>query len=98
MEKIPAATPQPVTQPPERVISAPTPSPSRFGEMLDDLGTDLDRGQQMMARVVRSGAQMSAQQLLAVQAGIYRYSETLELAAKVVDKASNAVRTTLQSQ
>jgi hypothetical protein len=59
---------------------------------------DLDQGERMMTRAIGGAGQLSPQQLLAVQAGIYRYSETLELAAKLVDKASNAVRTTLQSQ
>lgn len=98
MEKLQAARPQPPPDAPERAISSAAPQQSRFAEMLGGLTADLDTGQKLMSRVVRSGAQMSPQQLLAVQAGIYRYSETLELAAKVVDKASNAIRTTLQSQ
>ncbi len=51
-----------------------------------------------MSRVVAGAARLDSAQLLALQAGIYRYSEALELATKLVDRASNAVRTTLQSQ
>jgi len=36
--------------------------------------------------------------LLALQAGIYRYGETIDLAAKLVDKAGTDVRTVLQGQ
>jgi hypothetical protein len=34
--------------------------------------------------------------LIALQAGIYRYTEAVDLASKIVDRASNAVRTVLQ--
>jgi hypothetical protein len=34
--------------------------------------------------------------LIALQAGIYRYSEAIDLTAKVVDRATSAVRTVLQ--
>jgi hypothetical protein len=36
--------------------------------------------------------------LLALQAGIYRYGETMDLAARLVDKASGAVKTVVQGQ
>jgi hypothetical protein len=34
--------------------------------------------------------------LIALQAGIYRYSEAVDLAGKLVDRGGNAVRTVLQ--
>ena len=37
-------------------------------------------------------------QLIAIQAGVYRYTQELELASKLVDKATGAVKQTLQSQ
>lgn len=36
---------------------------------------------------------LDSAQLIALQAGIYRYSEAVDLVAKLVDRASNAVRT-----
>jgi hypothetical protein len=36
--------------------------------------------------------------LLALQAGIYRYGETIDLAAQLVEKASTAVKTVVQGQ
>jgi hypothetical protein len=36
--------------------------------------------------------------LIALQAGIYRYGETVDLAAKLVDKAGTDVKTVLQGQ
>ncbi|MET0793234.1 MAG: hypothetical protein ABW061_17060 [Polyangiaceae bacterium] len=34
--------------------------------------------------------------LIALQVGIYRYTEAVDLASKIVDRASNAVKTVLQ--
>lgn len=48
-------------------------------------------------RAARRGA-MDPAELLALQAGVYRYAQEVELASKVVDKATGAVKTTLQSQ
>lgn len=39
---------------------------------------------------------MDAGELIALQAGIYRYTEAVDLAAKLVDRSTSAVRTTLQ--
>jgi hypothetical protein len=50
-----------------------------------------------MSRALSGGGPLDAGQLIALQAGIYRYSEAVDLAAKLVDRAANAVRTTLQS-
>ena len=36
------------------------------------------------------------QSLLALQAGVYRYGESLHLAAPLIDKASSAVKTVVQ--
>ena len=48
-------------------------------------------------RAARRGA-MDPAELLALQAGVYRYSQEVDLASKIVDKATTAVKTTLQSQ
>ena len=46
----------------------------------------------------RSGRDLGAGELLALQAGVYRYSEAVDLAAKLVDRASSGVKTVLQGQ
>jgi hypothetical protein len=59
------------------------------------------RGERLVEGVVqaaRRGATFSNEQLIAIQAGVYRYTQELELAGKLVDKATGAVRQTLQSQ
>jgi hypothetical protein len=44
------------------------------------------------------GRVFSQGELLALQAGVYRYTQELELASKLVDKSTAAVRQTLKSQ
>ena len=71
----------------------------RFRRALSTLGREIDRGEGLLRRALggaRHGG-LGPGDLIALQAGIYRYSEAVDLAAKLVDRAGNAVRTTLQS-
>jgi hypothetical protein len=70
-------------------------------DALRDAARGLAEGERHVDRVMRaarSGRTFSQEELLAVQAGVYRYTQELELASKLVDKATTAVKTTLQSQ
>jgi hypothetical protein len=72
---------------------------SRFGAALHSLGRELDRGEVLTDKAIRGGSgHASPEQLIALQAGIYRYSEAVDLVTKLVDKGTQAVRTTLQNQ
>lgn len=85
------------SRPPESTAPAADPKES-FSAVLSALGQRIDQGEQLVTRASRSelGA-LDAGALIAVQAGIYRYVEAVDLASKLVDRASNAVRTVLQS-
>jgi hypothetical protein len=75
-------------------VSAP-----RFADALAALGRQIDAGERLTKRALAPGlGRLDASQLIALQAGIYRYSEAVDLAAKLVDRAATAVKTTLQSQ
>ena len=74
-----------------------TSDPDRFQKALGSLGKEIDKGEKLVHRALRGGGHLGAGDLIALQAGIYRYSESVDLAAKLVDRAGNAVRTTLQS-
>ena len=50
-----------------------------------------------VGRAQHSGG-LAPEQLLALQAGVYRTTQELELASKLVEKATSAVKQTLQSQ
>lgn len=62
---------------------------------------DIEHGQNQMEAVLReamSGRKFNPQELLALQAGVYRYAQELELASKVVEKATTGVKDTLKTQ
>jgi hypothetical protein len=77
--------------------SADSAGPS-FVQALQSVGTAVDRGEALIARASRGGlGGLDSTQLIALQAGIYRYSEAVDLMAKLVDRASNAVRTVVST-
>jgi hypothetical protein len=77
------------------------PAVAPFGHLLRGLGRELDRGEALAERAIHGGASaggMSPEALIALQAGIYRYSEAVDLVTKLVDRGTQAVKTTLQNQ
>lgn len=49
-------------------------------------------------KLATSGKKFGHQQLLAIQASVYKYSQELELTSKVVEKATSGVKQTMQTQ
>jgi len=85
--------------PPLRAVdtAAPVRAPSRFSEVLADLAKRVDAGEGWMRRAMNPAAgSFDAAQLIALQAGIYRYTEAVELVGKLVDRATNGLKTVLQ--
>lgn len=84
----------PKTEPPE---AAEPMSP--FARVLRGLGNEVDRGERLVRRATGAGGQdLGPAELLALQAGVYRYSEAVDLSAKLIDRATNGVKTILQGQ
>lgn len=83
---------------PSATTKTPVPPTSSFSEVLRTLGERIDAGAALMTRAERVGPVVDARALIALQAGIYRYTEAVDLAAKLVDRTNNAIKTTLQSQ
>lgn len=83
--------------PPTRDSTVAPNSPS-FAEVFRSIASRIDEGEKLVAGVERARGSLDATQLLALQAGVYRYSEAVELAAKLVDRMGSAVKTALQSQ
>ena len=70
------------------------PGEATFGKALEGIGGAVDRGEALIARAAHGNlGGLDSGQLIALQAGIYRYSEAVDLVAKVVDRTSNAVKT-----
>jgi hypothetical protein len=61
---------------------------------IQDSGDLVDRA----LRAARAGHAFRPEELLALQAGVYRHSQELDLASKLVDKGTSSVRQLLQSQ
>ena len=77
---------------------APTAKPSgaSFAKALKGIGGAVDRGEALITGAARGNlGGLDSAQLIALQAGIYRYSEAVDLVAKLVDRASNAVKTVI---
>jgi hypothetical protein len=75
------------------------PRHASFKEVLIGLGERMERGEASVQAALRGAPKLGpAGELLSLQAGVYQYTETFEVAAKMVDKATNAIRTTLQGQ
>ena len=58
-------------------------------------------GQDKMSKIIKlatSGRAFNPTELLAIQAGVYTFSQELELTSKVVEKATDGVKQTLQTQ
>ena len=59
------------------------------------------KSQDNMTRIMRvavSGRQMSPPDLIKIQAGVYYYTQELELTSKMVDRAGSSIKQTLNTQ
>ena len=92
-----SVTPPASTQKP--AAGAVSAAPSVFEATLRNLASRVDAGESLVRRAVHGGGAggLEPGQWLALQAGIYRYVEALDLAGKLIDRAGNAVRTVLQA-
>jgi hypothetical protein len=93
----------PLPVPASAELSAPAvPSaaegPSPFHRLLHGLAHEVEHGERMVRGALRASGAMGPGELLALQAGVYHYSEAVDLAAKLVDRASNGVKTVVQGQ
>jgi hypothetical protein len=62
---------------------------------------DVMQGQNKLEEIINlslSGRNFSTPELLAMQAGVYRFTQELELTSKVVEKATNTIKQTMNTQ
>jgi hypothetical protein len=65
-----------------------------FSRVLQGLGRSVDGGEALVAQASHGSlGGLDSAQLIALQAGIYRYSEAVDLLAKLVDRTATAVKT-----
>jgi hypothetical protein len=88
-----------VSVPAPQMKVAPTKDPaerSPFQRLVEGLGKEINSGEHMMKTALSSGGgSMEPGQLLALQAGVYRYSEAVDLASKLIDRTSSGVKTVI---
>ena len=74
--------------------AASTAAEGTFLKALKGVGQAVDGGEALIRGASHGNlGGLDSVQLIALQAGIYRYSEAVDLVAKLVDRAANAVRT-----
>lgn len=72
--------------------------PTAFERLARGLATAVDEGDGLVGGAMTGRyAGMDAATLIALQAGIYRYGEAVDLCAKLVDRAASATRTVLEA-
>jgi hypothetical protein len=92
--KIDAATPTPSTT---AVGGTAAAERSQMVEIIEQLAGGQDKMSNIM-NVALSGKELSSTELLAMQAGIYRFSQELEITSKVVEKATSGIKQTMNTQ
>jgi len=78
--------------------SVDTPS---FRSGMQRILEDVMAGQNKYGKIMElamSGREFSQAELLALQAGVYRFSQELELTSKVIEKGTSAIKQTLNTQ
>ena len=74
---------------------------AKSNNAINDLFSNIEKGQVQMDKLISgglSGKNFSNSELLALQAGMYKYSQELELTSKVVEKATSGLKDTLKTQ
>ena len=74
---------------------------SRVTGMLSKMVGDIEKGQGVMDKLINgglAGKSFNSSELLALQAGMYKYTQELELTGKVVEKATSGLKDTLKTQ
>ena len=89
----------PSTSPSSATASASRIDGARFRDALRDAARDMAQREARLDHVLaHRGVPLGPEQLLALQATVHRYSQEVELAAKLTDKLTGAVRQVLTSQ
>ncbi len=99
--RIITSTPRELPRLAKPAAAAPSAEPSPFARVLERLGREVDRGEVLVHRVssgATAGKDLGNVELLSLQAGVYRYSEAVDLSAKLVDRATSGVKTVIQGQ
>jgi hypothetical protein len=88
----------PAARTPTALGPAASSGPSSFEQVVRRLAREITRGEALVGTAASGRYEgLDAARLIALQAGIYRYSEAIDLTVKLVDRATNGLRTILES-
>lgn len=92
--------PATITTRPTPLSSTPSSTPSPFAQVLRGLGHEVQRSETMVHQAIASarGGELKPVELIALQAGVYRYSEAVDLASRLVENATSGLKTVIQGQ
>ena len=83
---------------PSGAVARGADEPTAFERLARGLAAAVDRGDALVDGAENGRYErMDAATLIALQAGIYRYGEAVDLCAKLVDRAASAMRTILEA-
>jgi hypothetical protein len=83
----------------ERPAGPAAASNTSFSEVMRGLAREVDRGEAVVSFALRGNSLSGDNQgMIALQAGVYRYVESIDLVTRLVDRASGSVKTVLQNQ
>jgi hypothetical protein len=84
---------------PRAGAAAATDGPSPFAALLESLAHEVHDGESLTRAALgaaRARQALGPAELIALQAGIYRYGEAVDLASRLIDRATGAVKTVVQ--
>jgi hypothetical protein len=88
----------PAVSPPPSAVSPE--GPSLFAQLVRGLGHEVQRSETLVHQAIATarGGDLAPAELIALQAGVYRYSEAVDLASRLIDHATSGLKTVLQGQ
>lgn len=75
--------------------------PSKATQSIANMLSGLEKGQGVMDKLISAGASgknFSNGELIALQAGVYKYTQELDLTSKIVEQATTGLKDTLKTQ
>jgi hypothetical protein len=69
---------------------------SSFKQVLEAVGREAKKGEALVERATHAHGQIDNGDMIALQAGVYRWVEVVDLASKLVDRATQAAKTVTQ--
>lgn len=81
----------------QRVTEVKKSDNSQFNGVVKELMAGQNKLEDLM-KVAVSGQKLSNQEMIGIQAGVYMYSQQMELTSKVIEKATSGIKQTMNTQ